>query len=346
MIKSFILQLLMSTVALVPLATLGQVASDDQAVVTYNKDYFIKYDPVTLLDMLQRVPGVQAIIDKNKAQSRNSSSNSGGKAERGFGSGGDQILINNKRLSGKSNSISDTLSRISASTVQRVEIIRGASSDLDVQSQGLVVNIVMAEGADTSSTFWNVGGRYSETYDFSPDILMSHNGSKGRFDYIFGGSYKKGQHIEHRTDEVFTPANVFTGAATRNTNNIFKTFKFNGNLTYNAENGDEFRLNGQFEPAKYEKLEPRTSTALNQAQQNQYWGEGQTSSKWEFGGDYTKKIDNVGTWKTLFIANRDRIDKQENYLVSNVPNFRNDQFRVKQEKILRTSQINKLLSLA
>ncbi|MBT5186097.1 MAG: TonB-dependent receptor plug domain-containing protein [Kordiimonadaceae bacterium] len=261
------------------LPSFGQTVAEDQAIVTYNKDYFTRYEPVTLLDMLQRVPGVQAIIDKNKGQQNNSGTSSGGKAERGFGSGGDQILINSKRLSGKANKISDTLARISAASVQRVDIIRGASGDIDVQSQGLVVNVIMAEGADTSSTFWKIGGRYSETYVFSPDFLISHNGSKGNIDYILGASVKQNQHIDHRFDQTYTPGRVFSADAERRSDNLFKTLKFNGNLTYNGENGDEFRLNGQFEPGTYRKREPRFTRDLNQPKVLQNWSEDQKKSE-------------------------------------------------------------------
>ncbi len=340
MFKTLMTSALLCSVCLAPLGAFSQTASDDQSVVSYDKDYFTKYDPVTLLDMLQRVPGVQAILDANQ-RGGGGGTNRGGQQERGFGSGGDQILINNKRLSGKANNISSTLQRISASSVQRVEIIRGASSDMDVQSQGLVVNVVMDEGASTSSTFWKVGGRLSEGYKFSPDILVSHNGSSGNLDYIVGLEAKQGQHIEHRLDEIFTPAMVKTGDAGRNTDNINKYLRFNGNLTYNSENGDEFRLNAQFEPGKYRKREPRFTQDIGAARENQNWNEDQTSAKWEIGGDYTKNIDGLGNWKTLFIANRDRINKTEvleDILGGgDVPAFRNTEFRVKKEKILRSS---------
>ncbi len=342
MFKPLLTTALFWSVAIIPCASFGQSSSDDQSVVTYDKEYFTKYEPVTLLDMLQRVPGVQAILDSNRSGGNGGGGTGrGGQQERGFGSGGDQILINNRRLSGKANNISDTLQRISALQVQRVEIIRGASGDLDVQSQGLVVNVIMDEGASTSSTFWKVGGRYSDTYVFSPDILISHNGSKGNFDYILGLEANQNQHIEHRLDEVFTPAGVKTGDAGRNADNINKYLRFNGNITYNADNGDEFRLNGQFEPGKYRKREPRFSQDIGQSREFQNWDEDRTSIKWEIGGDYTKKFETLGTWKTLFIANRDRADKTEILSdatgTAEVPNFRNTEYRVKKEKIIRTS---------
>ena len=338
--KPLLFSVLLSSITIFPMASIAQSTDEDQSVVNYEKDYFVKYAPVTLLDMLQRVPGVQAILDSNRRGGGGGTS-SGGQQERGFGSGGDQILINNRRLAGKSNNINSTLQRISASLVQRVEIIRGASGELDVQSQGLVVNVIMDETASTSSTFWKVGGRYSDGYVFSPDLQVSHNGSSGNLDYIIGVEAKQGQHIEHRDDTVFSPTGIQTGIAERRTDNVNKYLRFNGNLNYQAENGDEFRLNGQFEPGKYRKREPRFSESTGQLREFQNWNEDQTTQKWEVGVDYTKNIDGIGAWKSILIANRDRIDKQsvfdDVFDSGNVPIFRNDQYRVKKEKILRTS---------
>lgn len=342
MYKQLLTAALLGSAALLPLSSLAQT-SEDQSVVAYDKEYFVKYAPSTLLEMLQRVPGVQAILDANR---RVGGTQRGGQQERGFGSGGDQILINNKRISGKANDINSTLQRISASQVERVEIIRGASSDVDVQSQGLVVNIIMNEDESTSSTFWRAGGRLSEGYLFSPDLQVSHNATRGKFDYIVGIEAKQGQHIEHRLDEVFTPEMVKTADTGRNTDNLRKYLRFNGNLTYNAENGDEYRLNGQYEPGNYRKLEPRFSQNINEARQNQNWNEDQTTDKWEFGGDFTKKVDVLGTWRTLFIANRDRSDKTSIYSnvfdSDDIPNFRNNEYRVRKEKILRSSFIKNI----
>ena len=139
---------------------------------------------------------------------------------------------------------------------------------------------------------------------------------------------------------------VKTGDTGRDTDNLRKYLRFNGNLTYNAENGDEFRLNGQYEPGNYRKLEPRFSQDLNAIRENQNWNEDQTTDKWEIGGDFSKKIDILGTWRTLFIANRDRSDKTSIYSnvfdSGDVPNFRNTEYRVRQEKILRSSFIKNI----
>lgn len=338
MYKPLLKAALLTAVSLTPFYANAQDGADDQSVVTYEKEYFVKYTPVTLLDMLQRVPGVQAILDANR---RTGGTQRGGRQERGLGSGGDQILINNKRLSGKANNINSTLQRISAEQVQRVEIIRGASGDMDVQSQGLVVNVVMDETESTSSTFWKAGGRLSEGYIFTPGIQVSHNGSKGNIDYIFGAEYKHGQHIEHRDDTTYSPDDVELGVAGRNLDRQNKYLRLNTNITYNTEEGDELRLNGQFEPGTFQIREPRYSQSTGEERAFQQWNEDADSQKWEIGGDYTKRLDGFGTWRTLFVANRDRVDKLDTYNniidEDTVPGFRNDTYRVKSEKILRSS---------
>jgi outer membrane receptor for ferrienterochelin and colicin len=137
--------------------------------------------------MLQRVPGVQEILNRNRQQ-RNSGGGASSRGSRGFGSGGDQILIDGKRLAGKSNNIDDTLGRISAEQVERIELIRGASSALDVQSQGLVVNIILKEGASNSSTFVQLKSEVKGDNDPGFEALISHSGAISSLDYTLSAA--------------------------------------------------------------------------------------------------------------------------------------------------------------
>ncbi|MDG1859754.1 MAG: TonB-dependent receptor plug domain-containing protein [Emcibacteraceae bacterium] len=141
--------ILLTTVFTFHQASLAQDLENvgDSSIVSYEKEYFAKYNTVTLLDMLQVIPGAKEILDKNKNQRGGGGGGGGGnQGDRGFGSSGDQILINGKRLAGKTNSVDDTLGRISSDQIEKVELIRGAASGLDVQSQGLIINVTLAAG--------------------------------------------------------------------------------------------------------------------------------------------------------------------------------------------------------
>ena len=80
-----------------------------------------------------------------------------------------------------------------------------------------------------------MGGRLSEAHLFSPDLQVSHNATRGKFDYIISVEAKQGHHIEHRLDEVFTPEMVKAADTERNADSLRKYLRFNGNLIYNAE---------------------------------------------------------------------------------------------------------------
>ena len=171
--KKFMSALLIScSIIMTDYSKAQEDSSSGSTVVAYGRDYFEKLTTVTLLDMLQAVPGVPDILNKNRQQRRGGPGASN-RGERGFGAGGDQILIDFKRLAGKSNNIDDTLGRISAEQVERIELIRGAAAGLDVQSQGLVVNVIMREGQSTSTTFVQINGEYSGGHYFTPEFLST-----------------------------------------------------------------------------------------------------------------------------------------------------------------------------
>ena len=143
---------------------------DDRVI--YPPAFFSQYNPITALDMVRRVPGFS--IDS-------------GDNVRGFGGAAGNVLINGQRPSTKSASIFDTLSRIGAGNVERIELIRGGTGGLDVSGQAVVVNVVRKSG----------GGREPAPWEFSlikrrpdggvrPTGEISYSGKIGDTKYTVG----------------------------------------------------------------------------------------------------------------------------------------------------------------
>jgi outer membrane receptor for ferrienterochelin and colicins len=331
--------LLMST-ALTISNVHAQVSDNDDAAatVTYDAVYFSQYSPVTLLDMLQRVPGVQEILNKNRQQRRGGGGASN-RGERGFGSGGDQILIDGKRLAGKSNNIDDTLGRISADQVDKVELIRGAASGLDVQSQGLVINIVLKEGISTSTTFWQIKSETKQGHSPSFEGLVSHSGSKGNLDYVFSGERTSNNGYFTREETIFDVADVNTGAKTVDTEFHQRGFKANSNLTYSFQGGAVLRLNGLYEKEDQNNDEDRIE--IGDDPENILWDREETKNNWEFGGDFTTNAGALGRFKALFVINRSNedefVDRFQDVDTSPFIYTIEDEHEIKKEKIFRAS---------
>lgn len=272
-------------------------ALENSSTIIYNKDYFEKYSPVTLIDILERIPGVPGILDQGR-------DDNGGGNQRGFGSGGDQILINNRRLSAKSSSIRDLLSRTSASQVERVELIRGAAEGLDVQSQGVVVNVVLIDGASASSLFWKLGGTYMAGRNTSPEMELSYKNKWRNLDYTVSAKLER-RHGYFFRDEIFLDAmNSRTGEKDVDGEFRFRRIELNSNLTYNFNNGDVINLNGSYTPTKIENDQHHIETGDDA--ETLYWDTGEGFREWEIGGDYTTTLEKFGKLKLLFLKNGER----------------------------------------
>ena len=90
----------------------GQTESEttsSDSTITYPASYFIQFAPVSVSDMLDRIPGIGLVLDGATADLDRRF----GGGDRGLG-GSSQILIDGKRLAGKTNEARIQLSRLAA----------------------------------------------------------------------------------------------------------------------------------------------------------------------------------------------------------------------------------------
>jgi hypothetical protein len=177
----------------------GVWTSPDGSTVVYEAAFFEPYTIVSAADMLRWVPGGAALLPDDRRRRFEPE-------KRGFGSGGDQVLINGKRISGKSNDISSAMKRIQASVVSRIEVIRGTAPGLDVRSEGTLINVVLSEEVSAGSGSWQLhSGFYGDSPEY--DGLLSYSDSAGNLNYLVSaefGPYNRGRD-EDRFEQYFRP---------------------------------------------------------------------------------------------------------------------------------------------
>ena len=276
----------------------GASVQNEGARVVYNEAYFSGFNALTAEDLLNRVPGIQDLLQD--AQSQTS-------ARRGFGSTGDQFLIDGRRLSGKSNTIASALRRIQASQVLRVEVIRGAAADLDVRTEGIVVNIVLKESLAADVGTWEGRVVHYSDGQTKPGGQFSYSGESGDFDYILSLSATPRNGFLDRFDLLSRPGESpflrEDEEQTTNRTDLVGTVS----LRYTFEDGDYFNLNGRYaDEGKRETInslqfaltpasETFTGTLFNLREV--------ASKNWETGGDYEHGFASGDTLKTLFLIN-------------------------------------------
>lgn len=114
----------------------------DPNITPYAPAWFAEYRPVTAMDMIGRIPGFQF---------------DGGSSARGFAGTAGNVLIDGERPPTRSDSLSTVLSRIPASQVLRIDIVRAGAGGIDMQGKAVVANVIRRpDGGVTGAASANV----------------------------------------------------------------------------------------------------------------------------------------------------------------------------------------------
>ena len=147
---------------------------DDPApILSYDEEYFQRFEPLSVGDMMKRVPGVSFQSDIGEYAEP---------SLRGIGSEYTQILINGRRVTGGTNDNTVVVDRIPAELVERVEIIRSPSSDIDSQGVGGTLNIILKEGAELTGGIYRLGAYYNDG-ETNPSGFLSYGDSSENWEW-------------------------------------------------------------------------------------------------------------------------------------------------------------------
>lgn len=105
----------------------AQTVADRQGVIAYTPADFAAARPNTALDMINRLPGFTF---------------DGGDNVRGFAGAAGNVLIDGQRPTIKTDTLSDTLGRITIDQVERIDLIRGGAPGIDMQGRTVVANVI------------------------------------------------------------------------------------------------------------------------------------------------------------------------------------------------------------
>jgi hypothetical protein len=160
-------------------------AATSASLIVYKPSFFAAGRPDTAYDMVLLLPAFTF--------------DPGGEA-RGYEASAGNVLIDGQRPSTKFDSLTDILKRIPASTVSRVEVIRGGAQGIDMQGRTIVANVVRA-GAVTSLVS-------------TSDALLTKDGRIGASTQI-DASRSKGESKLEGSINLFDHQGAAAGTATK-----------------------------------------------------------------------------------------------------------------------------------
>lgn len=156
---------------------------DTAPVLTYDQKYFQQFEPLTVGDMLKRVPSVTFVSDVLEYD---------GVRLRGLDSSYTQILINGKRVPGAGFDRSFFVDRIPAELVERIEIVRSASADRSGDAVAGALNIVLRDGYSMDGGYVRLGTTRFNDGEFEPTAGVFWGGE------ALGGNVLLGANVQGR----------------------------------------------------------------------------------------------------------------------------------------------------
>ncbi len=158
--------------------------------LSYDEEYFQRFEPLSVGDMMKRVPGVVFADDIGEYAAP---------SLRGIGTEYTQVLINGRRVTGGTNDNTVVVDRIPSELVERIEIIRSPSSDIDSQGIGGTLNVILKDGADLSGGVYRLGV-YEIDGEVVPSAFLSFGDSNDRTDWNTSFNYQERFNRKLETD--------------------------------------------------------------------------------------------------------------------------------------------------
>lgn len=237
----------------------------------YEPGYFARFAPKTALDMAQNIPGFS--ISSNDSD------------ERGFGQAKQNVLINGRRVSGKSNDAETALGRISADSVLRIEIVDGATLNIPGLS-GQVANVIAKVNAFSGQ--WNIEPQFRE--NLQPSYWRGSVSANGKTEDGWSWSAELNAQDFHNGHDG--PGTISDGAG-----NVLdlrrESFKGEGSepslaatLTYEAKDGAVANMNLSLSKNDFKGREDSWRTPVNSTPYYRYVSVGEEETGGEIGADY------------------------------------------------------------
>ena len=157
---------------IVVLGSVGYRNRSDEAepVLSYDSEFFQRFEPLTAGDALKRVPSVTFLSDVIESD---------GARLRGLPPGYTQILINGERVPGSQADRSFFLDRIPAELIDRVEIVRSSSARRTGDAVAGTINIELRDGYELDGGYVRAGALYFDDEELEPSFGAVYGGQVG-----------------------------------------------------------------------------------------------------------------------------------------------------------------------
>ena len=208
--------------------------ADTEPVLSYDLEYFQRFEPATVGDMVKRLPGA-AFVGTDIMEFD-------GVQLRGLGGGYTQVLINGKKVPGAGDDRSFWVDRIPAEMVDRIEVLRSNSANRSGDAVAGAINIVLRDAYEFDGSYLRVGVNRWHDGEVNPTFGAVTSGE------ALGGRILAGINVQDRYRGKFKRSDRFTDPSMdelvswEDQVEVKDGRDYSGNISWTADIGDTGRL--------------------------------------------------------------------------------------------------------
>jgi len=217
----------------------GEIAyrnrTDDIApVLSYDLEYFQRFEPNTVGDMVKRLPGA-AFVGSDIMEYD-------GVQLRGLGGGYTQVLINGKKVPGAGDDRSFWVDRIPAEMVDRIEILRSNSANRSGDAIAGAINIILRDAYEFDGSYLRVGVNRWDDGEVNPTFGAVTSGE------ALGGRILAGINVQDRyrakikRSDRFSDPSMEELVSWEDQTEVKDGRDYSGNVSWTVDVGDSGRL--------------------------------------------------------------------------------------------------------
>ena len=224
----------LDSIVVMPEITYRNRTDDIEPVLSYDLEYFQRFEPSTVGDMLKRVPGA-AFVGSDIMEYD-------GVQLRGLGGGYTQVLINGKKVPGAGEDRSFYVDRIPAEMVDHIEVKRSASANRSGDAMAGAINIVLRDAYEFTGSYVRVGANRWYDGEINPTFgaVTSFAGLGGRI--LAGVNVQDRYRRKQKRSDRFTDDSRDEKVSWEDQTEVKDGRDYSANLSYTADIGDNGRL--------------------------------------------------------------------------------------------------------
>jgi len=207
---------------------------DIAPVLSYDLEYFQKFEPNTVGDMLKRVPGVGFVGSDIMEYD--------GPQLRGLGGGYTQVLINGKKVPGAGDDRSFWVDRIPAEMVDRVEILRSNSANRSGDAVAGAINIILRDSYSFDGTYVRTGLNRWYDGESNPAFGAVTSGDFAGGRILAGINVQDRYRAKEKRSDRFTDPSMDERVSWEDQTEVKDGRDYSANLSYTVGVGETGRL--------------------------------------------------------------------------------------------------------